>query len=70
MQKICFPADAQVRRLNKGTRAWETVAMEELAIGDSIECMKPTDAGDGSISAFTPDVCDVYYYVNAKKVGF
>ena len=70
MEDICFPADAQLRRLNKGTAAWETVAIEQLAIGDSVECLKPTDAGDGSISSFTPGICDVFYYINAKKVGW
>ena len=65
----CFPADAHVRRLIKGTGAFETIAIEQLAIGDTVECLKPIDAGDGTVSGFTPGVCDVYYYVNAKKVG-
>ena len=68
VSSVCFPADAQLRRLNKGTAAWETVAIEQLAIGNSVECLKPTDAGDGTITGFTPGVCDVYYYVNTKKV--
>jgi hypothetical protein len=68
VEEICFPADAQLRRLNRGSGAWETVAVEDLAIGDSVECLKPTEAGDGTITGFTPGVCDVYYYVNAKKV--
>ena len=70
VEVICFPADAQLRRLIKGTGAFETIAIEQLAIGDTVECLKPIDAGDGTVSGFTPGVCDVYYYINAKKVGW
>ena len=68
VEEICFPADAQLRRINKGTGAWETTTVAQLAIGDSVECLKPTDAGNGSFSALAPGVCDIYYYINAKKV--
>jgi hypothetical protein len=69
VDEICFPADAQLRRLNKASGSWEIATMEQLSIGDSVECLKPTDAGDGSMSSFTPGICDVYYYINAKRVG-
>jgi len=67
LDTICFPANAQLRRLNKGTGVFETIAVEQLAIGDTVECLKPTDAGNGTVSGFTYGVCDVYYYVNAKR---
>jgi hypothetical protein len=69
VETICFPADALVRRVNKATGTFESVAIETLAIGDQLECLKPGDAGDGTINGFTPGICDVYYYVNAKKVS-
>ena len=68
VEELCFPADATIRRINKAIGGWERVTVAQLAIGDSVECLKGTDSGNGSFSALTPGVCDIYYYIEARKV--
>jgi hypothetical protein len=66
--RICFPSDAVVRKVT-ASGAIVSVRMDELVIGDTVECLKPTLSEDKLVSTFTAGTCDVFYYINAKHVS-
>jgi len=69
---VCFPADATLRVLRPAnassgiaTHDWATVHMEDVAIGDEVECVVP-EAGaaqwDSAAAPLRLTTCAVYYY--------
>lgn len=72
----CLPGDATVRRVVVGDDAkFETVRLDELRLGDEVECVAPLDEGatlssdpstwtDASLD-WKPTTCRVYYYLDA-----
>jgi hypothetical protein len=69
VDRICFPADALVRRLTP-TGGVSLVRIDQVALGDKIECLKPTMTNDGLVTSFAADFCDVYYYISTRHVGY
>jgi hypothetical protein len=71
----CLPGDATVRRVVVGGQdKFETVRLDELRLGDEVECVAPV--GEGSTSSdpstwtdasldWKPTTCRVYYYLDA-----
>ena len=54
----CFPISATVLR-QKTSGIFERVRMDQLAIGDTLQCLLP--ALDGSIRRTRLDTCQIYY---------
>ena len=65
---ICFPSDALVRKLISPGQV-STIRMDQVAIGDQIECLKPSLGTDALVESFTAAFCDVYYYNNVQHVS-
>ena len=69
----CFPGDATLARVDAATGKYlGLVRMDEVAIGDAVQCLVPDgvregDARDGA-QAYLPGVCHVAYYLDAIKV--
>ena len=66
--QICFPADALIRKVT-GSGAFTSIRMDQLAIGDRVECLRPNmSPSDSKVEGFTAGLCDVYYYISARHV--
>ena len=46
VMQICFPSNATVQRYDPAAGTFATATMEQLAIGDQVACLKPTDSGE------------------------
>lgn len=69
VQRICFPADATVNRIEPSSKAKVSTRMDELKIGDTIECLKPQyDAANfAGETGYLFSTCQVFYYLNANS---
>jgi hypothetical protein len=71
----CLPGDATVRRVVDGGGATETVRIDELRLGDEVECVAPLGEGAAigadpaswtdAATDWKPTTCSVYYYLDA-----
>jgi hypothetical protein len=64
--RTCFPADAVVQRVKPSTGAKSPARMDQLAIGDYVECLVPQYNATGE-TGYTYGTCQVYYYFNKQS---
>jgi hypothetical protein len=69
VQKECLPADATVQRVDPDTGSASSARMDELYIGDHVECLVPQHDGSAE-TGYEHSVCQVYYYLNKGSSQF
>jgi hypothetical protein len=69
VEQTCFPADAVVQRVNPSTSAKSPARMDQLAIGDYVECLVPQYDGTGE-TGYNYGTCQIYYYFNKQSAWF